>query len=94
MYVRVVRFADVSPERVDALIARIEESDGPPPGVPSTGIQMLYDAEQSTGVVLQFFATAEDMAEGEKVFDAMDPGETPGTRQSVDRCEMKVDMHL
>ena len=30
MYVRVVRFTDVSAERIAELLARIEESDGPP----------------------------------------------------------------
>ena len=31
-------------------------------------------------MVLQYFETAEDMSEGAKAFNAMDPGETPGTR--------------
>ncbi len=93
MYVRVVRFTDVVPERIEALTSQVEESDGPPEGVPSTGLQMFYDDEQRTAVVLQMFETAEDMRAGEQVFDAMDSGETPGTRASVDRCEMKVDMH-
>jgi hypothetical protein len=28
------------------------------------------------------------------VFSAMDPGETPGTRASVDMCEVKLERHL
>jgi hypothetical protein len=91
MYVRVVRFTDVSAERVQSLLARIEESDGPPPGVPATGLKMMFDEDQGTAVVLQYFATAEDMDEGAKAFAAMDPSETPGTRASVDMCEMKVE---
>jgi hypothetical protein len=91
MYVRVVRFTDVSAERVQSLVARIEESDGPPPGVPATGLKMMFDEDQGTAVVLQYFATAEDMDEGAKAFAAMDPSETPGTRASVDMCEMKVE---
>ena len=46
MYVRVVRFSDVSAERIDGLRARIDESDGPPPGVPATGLKVLYDGAQ------------------------------------------------
>ena len=92
MYARVVRFTDVDPERVDALVARINESDGPPPGVPASGIQMMFDADQGTAVVIQLFASAEDMATGAAVLAAMDPGETPGTRASVDACEIKVEM--
>lgn len=94
MYVRVVRFTDVTAERVEALLARIEESDGPPPGVPAKGLQILFDEAQGTAVVLQLFDTAEDMDTGGQVFAAMDPGETPGTRASVDMCEMKVERHL
>lgn len=92
MFVRVVRFTDVTKEKVDAVRARIESSEGPPPGVPATGIQMLFDEEQGTGVVLQMFDSAQDMAAAEAAFSAMDPAETPGTRASVDRCELKIEM--
>jgi len=92
MNVRVVRFTDVSPDRMEQLLARIKESDGPPPGVPSTGLKILFDESQGTAVVLQEFATAEDMETGAKVMTAMDPSETPGTRASVDACELKVEL--
>ena len=94
MYVRVVRFTDVSAERVRALLARIEESDGPPPGVPATGIRMLVDEAQGTAVVLQSFETAEDMRAGDEAFSAMDPSETPGARASVDMCEVKLERQV
>ena len=94
MHVRVVRFTDVSAERMNGLLARIAESDGPPPGVPATGLKMLYDDSQKTAVVLQYFETAEDMSAGAQAFSAMDPSETPGTRASVDMCELKLDREL
>lgn len=94
MHVRVVRFTDVSAERIEELIARIEESDGPPPGVPATGLTILFDETQGTAVVLQYFATAEDMTVGAEVFNAMDTGETPGARASVDMCELKLEQQL
>ena len=94
MFVRVVRFADVSAERMDGLEKQIEESDGPPPGVNSTELKVFFDADQGTAVVLQFYPTAEDMAAGEAVFDAMDSSETPGTRTSVDRCEIKLELSM
>lgn len=90
MFVRVVRFTDVSDERIDALVAQIESAEGPPPGVKSTGFKLLTDGDQGTAVVLQHYATKEDMDEAAKVFDAMDSSETPGTRASVDACEVKV----
>jgi hypothetical protein len=94
MYVRVVRFTDVSPERVASLLAQIKESDGPPPGIPSTGLKMMFDEAQGTAVVLQYFATAEDMRAGAEAFNAMDASETPGTRASVDMCEMKLELEV
>jgi hypothetical protein len=90
MYVRTVRFTDVSAERMQELLARIEESDGPPPGVPATGLKILFDEAQGTAVVLQQFESAEDMEAGGKAFSAMDSSETPGTRASVDMCEVKL----
>jgi hypothetical protein len=92
VHVRVVRFTEVSAERIEGLLARIEESDGPPPGVPATGLTMLYDEDQGAAVVLQHFATAEDMDAGAQAFSAMDPDETPGTRASVDMCELKLEL--
>jgi hypothetical protein len=94
MYVRVVRFTDVSAERLESLLARIKESDGPPPGVPSTGLTVLFDESQGTAVVLQYFATAEDMDAGGKVMAAMDASETPGTRASVDASEQKLELKI
>jgi hypothetical protein len=94
MYVRAVRFTNVTAERMEELLARIEESDGPPPGVPATGLKVLHDASQGTAVVLQQFDSAADMEAGAQVFDAMDPSETPGTRESVDMCEVKLERTL
>jgi hypothetical protein len=92
MYVRVVRFTDVVAERMHELLARISETDGPPPGVPSVRVSVLFDESQGTAVILQHFASAEDMATGAKVFDTMDPSDTPGTRVSVDACEVKLNL--
>jgi hypothetical protein len=94
VHVRVVRFTAVTPERLEGVLARIEESGGPPPGVPAKGLQMLVDDAQGTAVVLQFFDTAEDVRVGGEAFAAMDPAETPGTRVSVDTCEIKLERHL
>jgi hypothetical protein len=94
VFVRVVRFTDVTGERMEGLLARVEESGGPPPGVPAKGLQVLFDEGQGTAVVLQLFDTAEDMRIGGEAFAAMDPGETPGTRVSVDMCETKFERRM
>jgi hypothetical protein len=90
MYVRVVRFTGVSAERMERLKAQIDEAGGPPPGIPATALKVLFDESQGTAVVLQYFETAEDMAAGDKAFSAMDSGETPGVRASVDMCEVTL----
>ena len=92
MYVRAVRFTDVSDERIKGLLARIEGSDGPPPGVPMTELKMLFDEAQGTALVLQYFATEEDMKAGAEAMSAMDASETPGVRASVDMCEIKLEL--
>jgi hypothetical protein len=92
MYARVVRFTDVSPDQMDKVVERIEGSDGPPPGVPAKGIKMLYDAAGSTAVAIAYFETEEDLRKGSEALDQMDSSETPGTRASVDNCEVKVEV--
>lgn len=94
MYVRAVRFTDVSAERMQEMLARVEEAGGPPPGVTATGLQVLFDSAQGTALVLQHFDSAENMEAGDQVFSAMDPADTPGTRASVDMCELRLEQKL
>jgi hypothetical protein len=92
VYVRVVRFTGVAAEHMDAQLERIRGAGGPPEGVPSMTLKILHDREQGTAVVLQHFASAEDMEQGARVFAAMDASDTPGTRASVDSCEVLLEI--
>jgi hypothetical protein len=92
VYVRVVRFTDVTAESVERLLARIKEAGGPPPGVTSPRLEFLLDEAQGTAVGLQYFETVEDMYAAAQVLGAIDPSETPGTRASVDMCERKLEL--
>jgi hypothetical protein len=92
MYARVVRFTDVDPEHLAERLADVEASEGPPVDIPAKGVQILHDPEQRTAVVIQLFETADDMASAEAALDAMDPADTPGTRDSIDRCEVKAEL--
>ena len=94
MHVRVVRFTDVSPQRMQELLGQIDEAGGPPADMPITGLQILVDESQGTAVVLQLFDSAEDMEKGAEMFAAMDPSETPGTRVSVDMCEVRRELRV
>jgi len=92
MHTRVVRFTGVTKDHIEALNRRVEEAGGPPPGVVSSGIEVLFDESQGTAVVLQRFETAQNMEDSAKVFEAMDPSDTPGTRASVDACEVTLQL--
>lgn len=92
MHARVVRFTDVDPEHLAERLGEIEARDGPPVDIPAKGIQFLHDSDQRTAVVIQLFETADDMAAAEGPLDDMDPGDTPGTRASIDRCEIKAEL--
>jgi hypothetical protein len=94
MYARIVRFTDVTRERIDQIVSRIEDSGGPPPGVKSSGIQLFYDAEQGTGAFVGYFDTEQDLRDSEEALAGMDAGDTPGTRESVDRCELVVERRM
>ena len=86
-HARVVRFTDVSSDRINEIKGEIEGGGGPPEGVPAKGIRVLADEDQGTAVVIQIFDSKEDMEKGAEFFDAMDSSDTPGTRASVDSCE-------
>ena len=92
-YLRVVRFTDVDPDTLESRLSAREES-GPPEGVKANAIKMIHDPDQRTAVVIQSFDSAQDMADSEAVFDSMDPSETPGSRASVDRGEIKFERDL
>jgi hypothetical protein len=91
VHARVVRFTDVTPERIGEIVRRVEESGGPPPGVDSTGIQLLVDEAQGTAIFVGYFDSEEKMREADAIFAQMDASETPGTRASVDQCEVKIE---
>jgi hypothetical protein len=92
MYMRVVRFTDVDADHLNERVAEAESREGPPVDIPAKQVQILHDADQATAVVIQLFETADDMAAAEASLEAMDRSETPGTRASVDRCEVKAEL--
>jgi hypothetical protein len=92
MYARVVRFTDVDPDHLAGRLAEAEAREGPPVDIPAKGVQILHDQDHGTAIVIQLFETADDMAAAEAALDSMDPADTPGTRASVDRCEIKAEL--
>jgi hypothetical protein len=94
MHARVVRFTDVSPERIEQIVARLDDSDGPPPGVDSSGFKLFVDESQGTAIFVGFFETEEKMRDANEVFEQMDASDTPGTRASVDLTEVKAEQDM
>jgi hypothetical protein len=82
----------VDPDNLSRRLTEAESRGGPPVDIPAQQVQILHDADQGTAVVIQLFETADDMAAAESALESMDPGETPGTRASVDRCEIKAEL--
>ena len=91
MHARVVRFTDVTPEQVANVVSRVEESDGPPPGVDSSAMKLFHDADQGTAVFVGFFETEQQMRDADAILQQMDVSDTPGTRASIDQCEVVVE---
>jgi hypothetical protein len=92
VHARIVRFTDVDPDHIARRLAEGgDERPADVPDIPAKKVQILHDADQRTAVVIQLFETADDMAAAEGPLNAMDPADTPGTRASVDRCEIKAE---
>jgi hypothetical protein len=91
MHARVVRFTDVSPERIEEVVSRVEESDGPPPGVEASGMKLFFDADQGTAIFVAFFDDEQKMRDADSTFQQMDSSDTPGTRASIDMAEVKIE---
>ena len=81
----------MTPERIGEVVSRVEEANGPPPGVEASGMKLLYDESQGTAIFIGFFDTEEKMHEAGTVLQQMDASETPGTRASIDQCEVKIE---
>ena len=92
MYARIVRFTDVDPDHLAERTAEAEDRDGPPVDIAAKTVQICHDPDQRTAVVIQLFETADDMAAAEAPLNDMDPAETPGTRASIDRCEITAEL--
>jgi hypothetical protein len=57
MHARVVRFTDVTGERISEIVSQVESDDGPPPGVDATGFELLFDEAQGTALFVGYFET-------------------------------------
>ena len=89
---RVVSFEDVSKERIEELKREMTNETAPPEGIPSTEILVLHDADAEKSLVVVFFETEADYAQGDATLSAMPTGDTPGRRTSVGKYDVAVRM--
>jgi hypothetical protein len=92
MYARVTRFTGGSAEQIAKTVSEVDATEGPPPGVNSKSLKVLVDEAQGTVIFVGFFETEEDLKAADSALREFDPpGGVPGTRASVDLCEVKVE---
>ena len=89
---RVVSFEDVSKDRIEELKREMTSAEAPPEGIPSTELLVLHDADADKSLVVLFFDTEDDYAQGDETLSAMPSGDTPGRRASVAKYDVAVRM--
>jgi hypothetical protein len=92
MYARVARWEGSNAEAQQTMADMMNAAEGPPEGVPSTGIMVLNDAETGRSLVIGLFETEEDLRTGDKTLRDMDrPPESAGEVSSIEMYEVAVD---
>ena len=90
-FVRVVTF-EGDAAALDALVAEISSTDGPPEGIPATRITVLADRAAGKIVVAIRFASEEDLRTGGAALEAMSPPSVGSMRRvSVEAYEVVLD---
>jgi hypothetical protein len=92
MHARVARWEGLDQEAIRKFAEMINSSDGPPEGVPSSGILVLSDAENGRSLVIGLFDTEDDLRAGDAALKAMDrPPEAKGDISSIEFYEVTAD---
>jgi hypothetical protein len=60
--------------------------------VPATEILVLHDPDAERSVVVLFFDNEDDYAQGDAALNAMDAGDTPGSRTGVQKYQVVARM--
>jgi hypothetical protein len=95
MYARVSRWEGLDNDAINDFAAMVNSTDGPPEGVPSSGILVLSDAENGRSVVIGLFDTEDDLRTGDAALRAMDrPAEARGEVTSVEFYEVKAERRM
>lgn len=75
-----------------ALVREIEQSDGPPPGVPAKRIIVLADRANGKAIVAVRFGSEADLRLGAATLDGMSPPDDAAMRRvAVDEYEVVLE---
>jgi hypothetical protein len=66
---------------------------GRPDDVPATEILVLHDPDAEKSVVVLFFDSEADYAQGDAALNAMPAGDTPGSRAGVTKYQVVARMN-
>jgi hypothetical protein len=95
MHARVARWEGLDEAAIRRFADMINSADGPPEGVPSSGIMVLSDTENGRSLVIGLFDTEEDLRTGDAALKTMDrPPEATGDISSIEFYEVTVDRRL
>src|SRR3954467_7725947 len=96
MYARVSTWEGTEAGAMREMAEMVQSSDGPPPGVPSVGITVLYDEDSKRAMVIGLFETEDDLRKGDEALNAMDPpsGEAMGRKASTDMFEVAAERRM
>lgn len=90
-YARVVSFEGVTKERIDQMKQEIS-GDSPPEDIPASEMLLLHDPESDRSLAVMFFETEDDYRRADATLNAMQTGDTPGRRTSVDKYDVAMRM--
>src|SRR5436305_2871587 len=92
MYARASRWEGLDQEAIRRFAEMINSAEGPPEGVPSSGILVLSDAENGRSIVVGLFDSEDDMRTGDAALRAMDrPADASGEITSIEFYEVTAD---
>jgi hypothetical protein len=73
---------------------RANISEGPPPGVKSTGLTVLVDPDGGRVLMIGLFVSADDLRESEPALKQMNPPDGLGTRTATDIYEVGAEVRM
>jgi len=96
MLARVTTFDGGTADGIRAAVEQLQSDipSGPPEGVKSTGLTMLFDADRGRVLFIGLFANEDDLRASEPALEAMSPPEGTGKRSSVDIYEVGADARM